>query len=187
VSIKQLASVFALIASAVQADALDEMLAQDAMAGRFSQEIVASDGTLLESSAGSFRLMQPDYLWWQIETPDRQLLVTSGDTLTQIDWDLEVRSTHDMADMDKTPLYYLLTSRSDIEAAFDVDVVGAAVLLAPRESTSLYQRILIEKDTAAGWRLRITDRGDQSLEIRLLPEKSIALSPADFVAPDTPF
>jgi len=187
VSFKQLASVFALIASAVQADVLDEMLAQDAMAGRFAQEIVASDGTLLESSAGAFRLMKPDYLWWQIETPDRQLLVTSSDTLTQIDWDLEVRSTRDMADMDKGPFYYLLTSRSDIEAAFDVGVEGAAVLLTPRESTSLYQRILIEKDTAAGWRLRITDRGDQALEIKLLPEKTIALSPADFVAPDTPF
>ena len=73
------------------ADVLQQFVAQDGIAGQFSQNILSPEGVVLDQSSGDFKLLKPHFFWWHITAPDNQLMVAADDRLTQIDWDLDSR------------------------------------------------------------------------------------------------
>ena len=79
--------------------------------GQFTQEIISPEGEVLERSNGNFGLLRPHFLRWEILTPDSQLLLADGETLTQIDWDLEVVVERPISETASSPLQWLLASR----------------------------------------------------------------------------
>ena len=80
------------MAGTAAADVLAVLASGKACPDQFIQRIVTPEGELLETSEGQFSL-RPHFMRWQIESPDQQLLIVNENTLTQIDWDLEVVSS----------------------------------------------------------------------------------------------
>jgi outer membrane lipoprotein carrier protein len=68
-----------------------ELLLRDtnAMSGVFTQQTSSVEGDLLEESGGVFRLLRPDYFYWEINQPDHQVFWSDGSELTHYDVDLE--------------------------------------------------------------------------------------------------
>ena len=71
-----------LLSAALQADVLETLAEREGMAGQFTQEIISPEGEVLERSSGSFGLLRPHFFRWEILTPDSQLLLADGETLT---------------------------------------------------------------------------------------------------------
>ena len=177
----------AIVALTARADVLDLLAARQGMAGRFTQEILSSEGQVLERSAGGFALLRPRSLRWEIETPDRQLLIASDGQLTQVDWDLEVIVEREIPQNQRSPFDWLLASRAELEAAFSIEMSELTAILTPYDSGALYQRLELTYKPAAGWRLKAADRGGQVLSIDLSEGRERLPTAADFVVPDTPF
>ena len=177
----------AVVALPVRADVLDLLAERQGMAGRFIQEILSSEGEVLERSAGGFALLRPRYLRWEIESPDRQLLIASDDRLTQVDWDLEVVVERQIPQEQRSPFDWLLASRAELEAAFSIEMGERTAILTPYDSRALYRRLEITYEPASGWQLKAADRGGQVLSIDLSEDRERPPRAADFVVPDTPF
>lgn len=176
-----------IVALTARADVLDLLAERQGMAGRFTQEILSSEGEMLQRSAGGFALLRPRYLRWEIESPDRQLLIASDGRLTQVDWDLEVVVERPIPQDQRSPFDWLLASRAELEAAFLIEMQEQTAILTPYDAGALYQRLEITYEPAAGWQLKAADRGGQVLSIDLSEDREWLPTAADFVVPDTPF
>ena len=105
------------------ADVLQQFVAQDGIAGQFSQNILSPEGVVLDQSSGDFKLLKPHFFWWHITAPDNQLMVAADDRLTQIDWDLEVTVERQLSDSERSPFYWLLAPREALLGAFSLGCV----------------------------------------------------------------
>ena len=72
--------------------------------GTFQQTVTDINGTLAFSSAGRFAALRPSHYRWEIESPDRQLLVATPEGLWQWDKDLEVVILRDAPDIADLPI-----------------------------------------------------------------------------------
>lgn len=176
-----------LVSPIVLGDVLLELAEKNSFAGRFTQHVVSADGVLLESSAGQFRMLRPDFFWWQIESPERQLLVAAGDTLTQIDWDLEVVVEREITTQTRSALHWLLAPRSELEESFAIEITGTEARLTPREDGIGFLSIAISHVDDVTWRLLITDLSHQVLEFALSEDLQAAIDVGAFNVPETPF
>lgn len=170
-----------------QLDILDMLATKEGMTGTFEQQIISPEGEPLETSNGQFSLLRPDSMRWEIESPDRQLLIASGQQLTQIDWDLEMVIERRLADRDPSILDWLLASEKELEAAFVIEALEATVVLTPREPSLTLTRLEIARATPQIWEIAVTDSTAQVLKISLFEDPDRAPSASDFVAPATDF
>ena len=108
------------MAGTAAADVLAVFSERQGMSGKFIQRIVTPEGELLETSEGQFSLLRPHFMRWQIESPDQQLLIVNENTLTQIDWDLEVVSSRAMTPDNRSALDWLMAPAEELEQTFDV-------------------------------------------------------------------
>ena len=176
-----------LLSAALQADVLETLAGREGMAGQFTQEIISPEGEVLERSSGSFGLLRPHFFRWEILTPDSQLLLADGETLTQIDWDLEVIVERPMSETASSPLQWLLASRTALDSAFNISLSGDAAVLISADSQSPFQRLHIEQMAETVWRLDAEDQGGQVLRVELRENVDSPPLIADFVAPPTAF
>ncbi len=182
------AALFCMLAAPmVVADVLDELAKKNSFAGSFTQRVVGPDGVVIETATGHFRLMRPDFFWWQIDSPERQLLIAAGDTMTQIDWDLEVVAEREITAETRSALHWLLAPRPELETAFDIEVSDAGVSLTPVSDDHGFLSIAVSRADEYGWILSITDLGYQVLEFSLLENPAIAVDASGFNVPETPF
>ena len=177
----------ALLSAALRADVLDTLAERKGMAGLFTQEIISPEGEVLEQSSGSFGILRPHFLRWEILTPDSQLLVADGETLTQIDWDLEVVVERPMSETASSPFQWLLASRSALDSAFDISLSGHAAILISTDSQSPFQRLHIKQIAETVWRLDAEDQGGQIMQVELRENVGSAPQVADFIVPPTAF
>ena len=176
------------INGAASADVLEAFSERQSMSGRFIQRIVTPEGELLETSEGQFSLLRPHFMRWQIESPDRQLLIAKEDTLTQIDWDLEVMSSRAMTPDNRSALDWLMAPADELEQAFYITRSPRQAILIPRESISAFERLGIEFEAASRrWELSLTDRAGQILRVTLTENPDVRPVPSDFIAPRTVF
>lgn len=173
--------------SLAQLDILDMLASKEGMTGTFKQQIISPEGEPLETSSGQFALLRPDSMRWDIESPDRQLLIASGQQLTQIDWDLEVITERRLADRDPSILDWLLASEKELDAAFVIEALESAVILTPREPSLTLTRLEIAHDTPLIWEIAVTDSTGQVLKISLYEDPARVPEASDFVAPATDF
>ena len=171
----------------VYADVLHDLAEKHSFAGRFTQRVISPEATVLETATGQFRLLRPDYFWWEIESPERQLLIAVGDTLTQIDWDLEVVVEREITNETRSSLHWLLAPRSELESAFEITLSDAEALLTPVGDGSGVLSIAISRVSDEAWTLRITDLGRQVLEFSLLENPELSIEVSAFDVPETAF
>ena len=182
-----LALVGLLHCSAVVADVLSDLAGKYSIAGHFTQRVLSADGIALESAQGRFRLLRPDYFWWQIETPERQLLISVGNKLTQIDWDLEVVVEREITHEARSALQWLLAPRRELESAFAIEHSDAGVVLTAISDAQGFSSIALGYQDEEVWALSITDLSGQVLEFLLFEDPEIAIDATAFEVPETPF
>ncbi|MDP5052777.1 MAG: outer membrane lipoprotein carrier protein LolA, partial [Congregibacter sp.] len=101
--------VWALLASQTQA------------VGGFTQELFDEDGVLVERSSGRYAVLRPGFFRWEIESPDRQLIVVSGTQLWHYDIDLAAATRRNTATQNEfTALELLAGDSEELRGRFDV-------------------------------------------------------------------
>ncbi len=158
------------------------------MSGQFIQRIVTPEGALLETSEGQFSLLRPHFMRWQIVSPDRQLLIAKENTLTQIDWDLEVIYSRAITPDNRSALDWLMAPSDELQKTFDITRSPERAILIPREKMSAFKRLEIKFEAASlRWELSLTDSAEQILKVTLTEDPDVMPIPADFDAPPTDF
>jgi len=176
-----------LSATMAAADVLNDLAEKQSFAGDFEQRVLSANGEVIETATGTFRFMRPDYFWWQINAPERQLLLATGDTLTQIDWDLEVVVERPLTVETRSALHWLLAPRSELESAFNIELSEGAVSLTPMSEGAGFLNIGISRTGDHQWTLSITDLGYQLLEFSMVEDPAILLDASGFAVPELPF
>ena len=77
---------------------------QTMASGTFRQTVTDINGAVAFSSTGRFAALKPDHFRWEIESPDRQLLVATPDAFWQWDKDLDVVILRDAPDITDLPV-----------------------------------------------------------------------------------
>ena len=176
------------IAGTAAADVLAIFSERQGMSGQFIQRIVTPEGELLETSEGQFSLLRPHFMRWQIESPDQQLLIVNDNTLTQIDWDLEVVSNRALTPENRSALDWLMAPARELEQTFDISSSSRQATLIPREQISAFERLEIEFEaTSLRWELSLTDSAGQILRVTLTENPDVMPARSDFDAPQTDF
>ena len=169
------------------ADVLQQFVAHDGIAGQFTQSILSPEGVALEQSSGDFKLLKPHFFWWHITAPDNHLMVAADNSLTQIDWDLEVTVERQLSDTERSPFYWLLAPREALLKAFSLDASGSAVTLTPRDLSAYYQRVEVAQEGLDLWRITLLDQSGQSIDLTLSTLPEAILAPSDFSVPSVNF
>ena len=176
------------VAGTAAADVLAIFSERQGMSGQFIQRIVTPEGELLETSEGQFSLLRPHFMRWQIESPDQQLLIVNENTLTQIDWDLEVVSTRVMTPENRSALDWLMAPAEELQQTFDITRSSRQATLIPREQISAFRRLEIEFEAGSlRWELSLTDSAGQILTVTLTENPDVVPARSDFDAPQTDF
>ena len=131
------------------------------VSGTFLSETKASNATEVVRSSGRFMSIKPDHYLWEIQTPDRQVLLITPDGFWQIDFDLEVVIVRDVPDAESLPLAYIwldpaeLKEFSDKVSSGQVQAISAfdLTVLSPK---SLEMRIVDPLGRTTRFELNIT-------------------------------
>ena len=176
------------VAGTAAADVLQVFSERQGMSGQFIQHIVTPEGELLETSEGQFSLLRPHFMRWQIESPDQQLLIVNENTLTQIDWDLEVVSSRAMTPDNRSALDWLMAPAEELQQTFDITSSSRQATLVPREQISAFARLEIEFEAVSlRWQLSLTDSAGQILRFTLSEDPDVMPIRTDFDTPPTDF
>jgi outer membrane lipoprotein carrier protein len=156
---------------------------RDAAAGRFLQELYDENGELMERSTGRYAILKPHFFRWEIDDPDRQILLVSGDTLWHYDVDLAT-ATQRRSDAPGAfgPLELLGGDIASLRARFQVEALTAdRYRLLPTYPQAGFSAVVLEFDGAELSAMQVRDRSGQRLELALTPEPSgPPLKPGDF-------
>ncbi|HCG95270.1 MAG TPA: hypothetical protein DEX20_06580 [Halieaceae bacterium] len=77
---------------------------QNTASGTFRQTVTDINGAVAFSSTGRFAALKPHHFRWEIETPDRQVLVATPEAFWQWDKDLDVVILRDVPDIADLPI-----------------------------------------------------------------------------------
>jgi chaperone LolA len=157
--------------------------------GRFLQELYSEDDELLERSSGDYAVLRPDYFRWEIDYPDRQLIVISGHELWHYDIDLAAATRRDTRDnREFTPLELLAGNSEELRERFSVEPMDAGrYRLVPLFAQAGFASVDMTWENGEIVAMAVRDRSGQLISLTLTPEPDApALSPEDFhfVPPD---
>lgn len=149
------------------------------MSGTFAQQVTASDGEILQDSAGEFWLQRPGRIRWQTTTPFPQLLVSDGKKLWLYDEDLEQVTIKPVSDaVAGTPAFILSGNFTQLVSDYDVSDLntgnGQAFTLSPKLNEGNYQYITLEFLEGKLATLSIVDTLSQKTRIDF---RAVALNP----------
>jgi outer membrane lipoprotein-sorting protein len=139
--------------------------------GVFSQVLTDSSGATLVETRGTFSTVKPDLYRWEIESPDRQLLLLNGDGFWQWDKDLDIVVLRDRPNLEDLPLARIWEGNSGHAGS-----IGLSDTALP----SGIERITLIATAADTIEIRLTDALDQETFISLRLIESSNLSPSDF-------
>lgn len=117
---------FARAGDEVATDQLLERLERISyMQGKFTQRQYSDGGKVLAESSGEFRLLRPVYFSWEIQAPDRQLIVANADYLWHYDMDLQTATRRPVVgNIEASPLQVLGGDESALRDQYDVEQNG---------------------------------------------------------------
>ena len=139
--------------------------------GVFSQVLTDSSGATLVETRGTFSTVKPDLYRWEIESPDRQLLLLNGDGFWQWDKDLDIVILRDRPNLEDLPLARIWEGNSGHAGS-----IGLPDTALP----SGIERITLIASAADTIEIRLTDALDQETVLRLRLMETSNLSPSDF-------
>ena len=77
---------------------------QNTASGSFRQSVMDINGAVAFSSTGRFAALKPHHFRWEIESPDRQLLIATPEAFWQWDKDLDVVVLRDAPEIEDLPI-----------------------------------------------------------------------------------
>ena len=114
---------------------------QNTTSGTFQQTVMDINGAVAFSSTGRFAALKPHHFRWEIESPDRQLLIATPEAFWQWDKDLDVVILRDAPEIEDLPISAIWNgtvdsrSSSDAEAGRFGDGVKKLSVRSPDENT----------------------------------------------------
>ena len=130
---------------------------QNTASGTFRQSVVDINGAVVFSSTGRFAALKPHHFRWEIESPDRQLLIATPEAFWQWDKDLDVVVLRDAPEIEDLPISAIWNGTVDDRTSSDEepgrfgDEVKNLSVRSPDENTiivrfedSLGQKTLLE-------------------------------------------
>lgn len=159
------------------------LAAQDSASGRFLQELYDEEGELVERSSGRYAVLRPHYFRWEIDYPDRQLLLVAQDTLWHYDLDLAT-ATRRTVDDDAAfaPLQLLGGDVEKLRQQFSVTAFGpGSYRLQPTFPGAGFALVEMAWEGKHLTAMDVLDRSGQRLQLSLTPDEDVAPPvPGDF-------
>jgi len=154
------------------------------LSGAFVQRQYVDEGAEPILSSGRFRLLQPGYFAWDIQSPDSQLVVAGPDYIWHYDRDLETVTRRSVAGQPSlSPLQVLGGQKGALEANYTV-TPGASdgeFILQPVTPDAGFNSLVLTFEAGAISRLTFTDNLGQRVEVDLAElDAETPLTPADF-------
>jgi len=156
--------------------------------GSFSQSQFGQDNLLQAESSGRFRLLRPGYFYWEILTPDEQLIIAGPEYLWHFDRDLETVTRRPVtSDSQMTPLQIL--GGDDVALRENFSIVKQnedSFLLTPRSPEVGFKQMTLHMNQAQLAGMEILDNLNQRIVIKfteLDAQSELAGSDFDFVPP----
>lgn len=156
---------------------LARLAERDWRVGAFSQRIEDESGTVVEESAGSYALLRPGRLRWEVHTPDDQLIVLEDGVLWHYDRDLGSATRRSLdGERELLPLQALNGDGALLRERFGVErLAGTAAdeeryRLTPRDGGAGFESLSATFRDSALVRLTIIDGLSQRIVIELQPD-----------------
>jgi len=92
---------------------------QNTASGTFRQSVVDINGAFAFSSTGRFAALKPHHFRWEIESPDRQLLIATPEAFWQWDKDLDVVVLRDAPEIEDLPISAIWNGTVDDRTSSD--------------------------------------------------------------------
>lgn len=92
---------------------------QNTASGTFRQSVVDINGAVAFSSTGRFAALKPHHFRWEIESPDRQLLIATPEAFWQWDKDLDVVVLRDAPEIEDLPISAIWNGTVDDRTSSD--------------------------------------------------------------------
>ena len=92
---------------------------QNTASGTFNQTVMDINGAVAFSSTGRFAALKPHHFRWEIESPDRQLLVATPEAFWQWDKDLGVVILRDAPEIEDLPISAIWNGTVDDRTSSD--------------------------------------------------------------------
>jgi outer membrane lipoprotein carrier protein len=150
---------------------LDRFLTEtQTMSAKFKQTLKASDGSLMQESAGEFYLQRPGKFRWNYIQPYPQEIVSDGEQVWVFDVDLEqVTVQKQGAGQNNTPMA-LLQNKQKLEDAFEIHERGTdsglhRIELLNKKDDVDFDRVLIGLDEKGLRFLQLHDQFEQTTDI----------------------
>ena len=145
--------------------------------GVFSQILSDSSGIPLVETHGTFSTIKPDLYRWEIETPDRQLLLLNEEGFWQWDKDLDIVILRDHPNLGDLPLARIWEGPSAHSGS-----IGSSSTVLP----SGIEQITLTSNAADNIEIRLTDALQQEtiLRLRLFEAPHLLRSDFAFEFPD---
>jgi outer membrane lipoprotein carrier protein len=176
-----------LVSVGVLADPADDLQLRlkplSSLQGAFEQQVMSTDGEVLENSSGRFMLLRPGYFYWQIEAPDQQLLIAAGEGLWHYDADLETATHRDISKAgEHSPLAILSDTSDNLADTYYVREAGPGrYRLEPRGEDREFLAVTLSFTDAVPVAMEVEDRLQQITRISFgAVEMNGALEPGDF-------
>lgn len=163
---------------------LEKLAPIQQLQGRFIQEQFDEQGEVLLESAGSFKLLRPVYFKWQIESPDRQLIIADTEFLWHYDMDLETVTRRPVDDsVEASPLQVLAGDATGLSSSYEVTrATDESFVLVPKSSAAGFRELTVHFAEDGLSQLDIVDRLGQQIKVTLLDlDDASALTPEAFV------
>ena len=94
---------------------------QNTTSGTFQQTVMDINGAVAFSSTGRFAALKPHHFRWEIESPDRQLLIATPEAFWQWDKDLDVVILRDAPEIEDLPISAIWNGTVDSRSSSDVE------------------------------------------------------------------
>ena len=94
---------------------------QNTASGSFNQTVMDINGAVAFSSTGRFAALKPYHFRWEIESPDRQLLVATPEAFWQWDKDLGVVILRDAPEIEDLPISAIWNGSVDDHSSRNVE------------------------------------------------------------------
>lgn len=157
--------------------------AQTQASGRFFQELYSEDDELLERSRGKYAVLRPGFFRWEIEYPDKQLIVVAGSELWHYDIDLAAATRRNTQDgREFTPLELLAGNSGEMRERFSVEALDEdRYRLIPRFPQAGFASVEISWANGEIVAMAVRDRSGQMINLALTPDETPApLTPGEF-------
>jgi len=132
----------------------------------FTQQTLDNFGQAKQTIKGHMLVKKPGFLRWQTEGDYAQLVIADGSSIWIYDEDLENVTIKPMGkEMSETPALLLSGNVESIAKDFEVSLQGNEYTLTPKDSSQLFDRLILEFNQHSLVRMAISDASGLTTEI----------------------